>query len=292
MALVHLNGALVPAESATVSVHDRGFLFADGIYEVTPVYGGRPFRLERHLARLRRGLCELRIDWDADGFGALHHELLEANGLSTAPMSVVYLQVTRGAAPRNHAFPAKGTPATVYAFARAFERPSEERWERGFSAITFPDQRWSRCDLKTVGLLPSVLAQQGAIEAGADDALLVRDGLALEGAHSNLFVVFGDRVVTHPASNQILHGITREAVLEVARAEGLEVEERPTPLRDVVHSATELFFTGTTTEVRPTVQLDGRPIGEGRVGPVVRRIRAAFERLIERETRGAQEGGA
>lgn len=283
---VHLNGRILPKEEALVPVEDRGFLFADGVYEVTPAYGGRFLRFPSHLARLRKGLCELRIDWDAAEAERIHRDLLEANGLTEAPMAIVYLQVTRGSAPRTHTFPSPPVPPTVFAYAKPFRRPPRDRWEQGFSAITVPDQRWARCDLKTVGLLPCVLAQQAAADAGVQDALLVRDGLALEGAHNNTFAVFGDRVATHPASNQILHGVTRAIVLELARAEGLVVEERPIPVSEI-RGASEIFFTGTTTEIRPTVQLDGRPVGNGKVGPVTRRLMDAFDALVARETGSA-----
>lgn len=281
--IVWLNGELLPKSEARVPVEDRGFLFADGIYEVTPVYGGRMFRFPRHLARVRKGLCELRLDWDAGQAEEIHRRLLEANGLTDAPMAVVYMQITRGVAPRTHQFPVDPVPPTVFGYAKPFKRPPRERWEQGYAAITVPDQRWARCDLKTIGLLPCVLAQQAAVDAGVQDSLLFRDGLALEGSLNNFFAVFGDRLATHPASNQILHGITREAVLELARAEGIPVEERPIPLTELKF-ATEAFFTGTTTEVRPTVQIDGRSVGDGRVGPVTRRLAAAFEACVARET--------
>lgn len=281
--VVYLDGGFLPKGEARVSVDDRGFLFADGVYEVTPAYRGHFFREHRHVARLQRGLAALRIDWDAAGLGAIHQELLERNGIAGEEMSIVYLQVTRGAAPRSHAFPEPAVPPTVYAYARAFRRPSPERWEEGYTAITTPDLRWTRCDLKTVALLPCVMAQQAAVDAGAQDALLVRDGMALEGAHNNLFVVFGDTVVTHPASNQILHGITREVVLEEARGLGLPVEERAIPVEQL-QCASEVFFTGTTTEVRPTVRIDGKPVGSGKVGPIARRLQEAFLARVRAET--------
>jgi D-alanine transaminase len=284
--IVYLNGEFLPKSEARLSVDDRGFLFADGLYEVTPAYRGTFFRMDRHLDRLRMGLCALRIEWDGAQVRDFHRELLERNGLADEEMSIVYMQVTRGAAPRSHAFPSPAVPPTVYAYAKVFRRPSRERWSEGYAAITYPDQRWSRCDLKTVGLLPCVLAQQAAVDAGAHDALLVRDGMALEGAHANLFVGFGETLVTHPASNQILHGITREVVLQEARRLGIPVEERPIPLQQLAH-ATEVFFTGTTTEVRPTVTLDGRPVGDGKVGPLARRLLGAIEERVLAETGAA-----
>lgn len=281
LSIVYLNGSYLPADQATVSVNDRGFLFADGIYEVTPAYNGRFFMLDRHRERLLKGLCELRIDWSVAELEELHHELLRRNGLEDEPVSIVYLQVTRGAAPRTHAFPKDPVKPTVYAYAKAYKRPSQDRWDRGFEAVTVPDRRWVRADIKTISLLPNVLAQQAAVDAGVDDALLVKDGVAIEGAHNNFFAVFGNTVVTHPKSHQILHGITRGYLIEMAAEIGVEVVERPIQLEEMAY-ASEAFFTGTTTEVRPTVRIDGRSVGSGIVGPVTRQLSDAF---VERVTR-------
>lgn len=287
---VFLDGEYLPRTEARVSVEDRGFLFADGVYEVTPAYRGRFFRLDHHLVRMRRGLGALEIEHDLEGLEEVHRQLLRRNGLEDAEVSVVYYQVTRGAAPRVHHFPPTTPTPTVYAFAKEYRRPSRARWEEGYGAITVPDRRWPRSDLKTIALLPNVLAQEAARKARVKDALLVRDGMALEGAHNNLFAVFGGRLVTHPASNQILHGITREFVLELAREEGIPVEARPIPVEELPE-ADELFFTGTTTEVRPTVRLDGRDVGEGRAGPVTRTLFDAFLRGVAREC-GLEEAEA
>lgn len=280
--LVFLNGEHLPRSRARISPDDRGFLFGDGLYEVTPAYDGRFLALDRHLARLQRGCRALRIVLP-ERLEDIHRELLERNGLLDAPMSIVYLQVTRGVAPRTHAFPDPPVSPTVYAWAKAFQRPEEEDWERGYGAVTVPDQRWSRADLKTVQLLPLAMAQQTAHEAGEADALLVRDGVALEGAHNNVFFVFDETLVTHPASNQILPGITRGIVLEEARRAAIPVEERPVSLSEL-EEASEVFFTGTTTEVRPTVRIDGRPLGDGVVGPVTRRVRELFLERVARES--------
>ncbi len=280
--LVCLNGEFLPRGEARIPVDDRGFVFGDGVYEMTPAYGGRFLRLERHLERLRFGLSELGIGWDVSAAEEIHHELLRRNGLATAPMATVYLQVTRGVAPRAHHFPPEGTPPTLYAFAKPFQRTPTEVWAEGFSAITCPDRRWGRADIKTLQLLPNAMAQQAARAAGAGDALMVRDGLLVEGALSNLFLVFGEVVRTHPTSNQILPGITRELVLEVAREEGYVVEERPTPI-ERLPEVTEAFLTGTTTEVKPLVRIDGRSVGSGTVGPVARRLHRAFLERVTRE---------
>lgn len=289
MSIVYLNGQFVAQEQALVPVEDRGFLFADGVYEVTPAYGGRFFLWERHRDRLARGLGELRIAADTDGLEAVHQRLLDENGLSAAPIAYVYLQITRGVAPRTHAFPREPVEPTVYGFAREYVRPSAERWERGFHAITVPDRRWSRLDLKTVCLLPNVLAQQAAAEAGVDDALFVRDGVVLEGAHNNFFAVFGRQLVTHPATHQILGGITRGLVIEMSAGLGLDVAERALQIEELAH-ADEAFFTGTTTEVRPAVTIDGHEVGDGRVGPVSRQVFAALRARAERVSEGAPAG--
>lgn len=280
--VVYLDGEYLPADEARVSVEDRGFLFGDGVYEVTPAYRGSFLRLDRHLARLARGIRELRIPLRDPGLEEVHRELLARNGLEDEPMSIVYLQVTRGVATRTHHFPPPATRPTVFAYARAFERADPAEWLEGYGAITYPDRRWSRADLKTLQLLPAVMAQEAARDAGEKDAILVREGIALEGSHNNLFFVFDGALRTHPTSNQILPGITRELVLEIARESGVEVEERPTPVEDVVE-ATEIFFTGTTTEIRPTVRVNGHPVGTGRVGPVTRSLYEAFLERVKEE---------
>ena len=276
MSTVYLNGEFLPKDRATISVDDRGFLLSDGIYEVTPAYRGRLFRIEQHMRRLRHGLDALRIEYDSAGLPEMHADLIAANSLDTEDVAIVYLQITRGAAPRTHHFPPEGTPPTVYAFAQAYHRPESARWEQGYEAVTVPDDRWARVDIKSIGLLPNVLAQQAAAEAGVADALLVKDGVALEGSHNNLFAVFDGVVTTHPATHQILHGVTRAYVIELAKGQGLPVEERPVPLEEI-RAADEIFFTGTTTEVRPTVRLDDQPVGSGKVGPVARALYEAFQ---------------
>ena len=283
MSTVYLNGRYIPKEEALVPVDDRGFVLSDGIYEVAPAYSGRLFRLDQHLERMRRGLLEIRIGFDPERLREIAPRLLAANGLEDEETSLVYVQVTRGVAPRTHHFPEGRVEPTVYAFAKAFKRPPREEWEQGFPAITVPDRRWARVDIKSIALLPNVLAQQAAVEAGATDALLVKDGVALEGAHSNFFAVIDGTVVTHPRTNAILHGITRGFVLEVAEGLGIPVEERPIQLEELL-GAEETFFTGTTTEIRPVAKIDGRPVGDGRTGPVARRLFEAFGEGVRAET--------
>jgi D-alanine transaminase len=275
MSTVYLNGSFVPMSEATVSVEDRGFLLGDGVYEVASFYEGVPLCMDRHLARLRRSLAELRIGFDIAGLEDVLRRLVALNDLKGADRSLVYLQITRGAAPRTHYFPEGPVSPTVYAYAKAWSRPAEEVWKRGFTAITVPDERWMRVDIKTICLLPNGLAYQDALEAGVDDAILVRDGTAIEGTHQNFWGVFDGTVVTHPESNLILSGITRGVVLEVAQELGLPVEERAIRVEDLP-GADELFFTGTTGEVRPCVEVDGARIGGGSTGPVTRKLSDGF----------------
>ncbi len=275
MSTVYLNGAFVPKAEAFVSVDDRGFLLSDGVYEVIPYYEGVPFYLDRHLARLDRSLEAVRIGYDTSKLPDVLHRLVTDNGLERAQRVMVYLQVTRGVAPRTHYFPEAPVEPTVYAFAREWSRPADAAWSRGFTAITAPDQRWLRVDIKAIGLLPNALAFQAARDAGADDVIFVRDGVAIEGAHQNFWGVFDGTAVTHPETNLILPGITRRVVLELARARGIPCEERPIMVEELT-AAEELFFTGTTGEVRPCVRVDGKAVGDGKVGPVTRALSDAF----------------
>ena len=278
MSVVYLNGDYLPADEAKISVNDRGFLFGDGVYEVTPAYHGRLFRWAQHLARMRKGLAALGIDYDAAALEAVKQGLLARNNLEDVPVAYIYVQVTRGIAPRTHAFPDPPVPPSVYGFANRYIRPAREVWERGYRAITVPDQRWALAEIKAIALLPNCLAQQAAVEAGASDAIFVRDGMALEGSHNNLFAVFDGVLATAPRTNYILHGVTRDLMIELAGEMGLPVEERAIPLAEL-YRADEVFFTGTTTEVRPSVEVDGKVIGDGGVGGVARGLYEGFQRV-------------
>jgi D-alanine transaminase len=276
--IVYLDGAYIPRAEARISIDDRGFLFGDGIYEVTRVVGGRPFEIERHLARLRYGLDELAIAGapDDDALLAIHERLLAENGLEQAD-ALVYVQVTRGAARRTHHFPQPAVAPTVFAAATPFAPDLAVR-EKGGAAITYPDMRWARCDLKTVNLLPNVLAKQHAQERGVLEALLVRDGAITEGSHTNVFAVVEGELRTHPRSDQILGGVTRDVVLELAAEQGIPVRERPIHVRDLAN-VDEIVLSGTTTDVTPIVSLDGAPVGGGEPGPIAR---ALYRALVER----------
>lgn len=281
---VYLNGRYLPLAEAVVPVEDRGFLFADGIYEVIRYYGGRPFAMDGHLQRLQKSAdgIRLQLPMPLTNFGAVADELVRRAGLGDA---TVYLQVTRGhAGPRLHTWPAEGVAPTVWAVARPVAEVPEETIARGAAAITVPDQRWARCDLKTLSLLPNCLARQQALEAGVQEAIFVRDGVAIESSAANLFAVFDGEVITYPRSNYILAGITRQAVLTVAPRLGLAVREDAVMLADL-YRADEVFTAGTTAEVQPITRVDGRPIGDGRAGPVAMALLRGLRAHI-RETCG------
>lgn len=278
MPTVFLNGEFLDRARASIPLDDRGFLFGDGVYEVSRAIRGRIFQRDAHWERLTRGLRALSIDvsdyLDADAVENLSLRLLEENHLGNGE-ATIYLQVTRGAALRSHGFPAAGTRPTIFASAAAFQIPRQMRAE-GAAAITHPDIRWARCDIKSVNLLPNVMAKQRAIEAGAFEAVLLRDGVVTEGASSNIFAVLDGKLRTYPLSNYILPGVTRGVLLEIARELNFPVQERPIFAEDLPRLE-ELFATGTATDVQPLVKLDGRPVGDGRPGPIATSLRQALE---------------
>jgi len=280
MQTAYYKGEFIPREDVRVSPDDRGFLFSDGVYEVLRAYGGRLFEVERHVNRLARSLAAMRIGGvTASDLVPVFEELLARNDLSAAD-ALVYLQVTRGAAPRTHRYPDPPVPPTVYAYAWAFS--PDHAPEDGGRAITVPDQRWARCDIKTVALIPNCMANEQARESAAVEAIFVRDGVALEGTHTNLFAVFRGQVRTFPLTNYILPGVTRAVVLELCDEAGFEVAQEPV-FADELYRADEVFIVGTTAEVTPIVDLDGRAIGSGRPGAF------ALE-LLERLRSRAQDG--
>jgi D-alanine transaminase len=266
--IVYLNGTYLPREEAKISPEDRGFMFADAIYEVARFYRGRQYRLAEHLRRMRDGLAAVRIAADPAFYPEVARRLLEENGLTDAD-AIVYAQVSRGVAPRAHAFPAATVRPTVFAFARAAD---PEPPPAGGRAILVPDERWGRCDIKTVMLLPNVLAAQAAREAGAIDAILTRDGIAWEGTKANLFCVTGGVVRTAPNGPRILPGVTRLAALEAAARLRLPVEERPIPLEELF-AADEVFLASTTMWTYPLIEVDGRKVADGKPGPVARLLK-------------------
>jgi D-alanine transaminase len=276
---VYLNGRYMDAEQATVPVTDRGFLFGDGVYDVVRSAGSELIEVDRHLRRITRGLHELRIALGADRIAELRdisQTLLRDNHVEGD--AIVYWQVTRGAAPRTHQFPPSGTAPTVYVIASPIALPHALR-RRGSSVITVPDVRWSRCDIKSVNLLPNVLAKQQAVDAEADEAIFVRNGVIMEAASSSVFAVLDGELRTHPLTTAILPGITREIVLELASELRLPLREFPILAQDVPR-ATEMFFTSTVNDIMPIVRVDGRSIGTGRPGPITQQMYTAFAERI------------
>jgi D-alanine transaminase len=276
--IVYFDGRYVAKSEVRVSPDDRGFLLGDGIYEVAAAYDGRFVALDRHMDRLRRSLVEARIDAEvADPLETVFQELLERNGYGDSGKAMVYLQVTRGVAPRTHAFPKTHPRPTVYAYAASFAAMAD--LAAGVGAITRPDLRWSRCDIKVISLIANCMANQEAKDAGAFEAILIRNGVALEGTHTSFFGVVNGVVRTAPLSNLILPGITRELVIEAAERDGIRVDLEPLT-EDELRSADELFITGTTTEVVPIITLDGNPVKSGYPGEMTKRIMQLYREFI------------
>ena len=265
---VYLNGQFLPVADAKISVLDRGFIFGDGVYEVWRVIEGKLFEHGRHHARLLSGLKSLRIDVpreDVDALAPAAERLLRENGLERGE-ATFYVEITRGAAPRTHAFPPAGTKATIFGMVARFEVPHAQR-AAGARAITEPDTRWLHCDIKTVQLLANCMAKQRATEAGAMEAIYVRDDTVTEGTHTSVFAVKNGALWTHPTGPLILPSITRAVVLEIAREQGVTIQEKPFT-KKALFEMDELFVSGTTTDVTPIVAVDGKRIGAGKPGPV------------------------
>lgn len=271
---VFLNGEFVALSQARVPVLDRGFIFGDGVYEVVPVYGRVPFRWAQHHSRLVRSLGELRIDnpRDAAGWRALVDELIARHPWDD---QFVYLQVTRGVARRDHGFP-KGVIPTVFGMTSPLPPVSADQIARGVDAVTLPDQRWLRCDIKSVSLLGNVLARQAALDAGAVECVMFRDGLLTEGSSSNIWVVRGGQVLAPPRDHRILEGIRYGLLQELCEAQGVPLQVREVT-RDEVLGADELMLSSATKEVLAITRLDGQPVGAGVPGPVFRRLHAAYQ---------------
>ena len=267
---VYLNGEYLPLAEARISPLDRGFLFGDGVYEVIPVYAGRPFRQAEHLRRLGESLASIRLGnpLAPPGWGEIVSRLVAASGWQD---QAIYLQVTRGAEDkRDHPFPTAATP-TVFAMAMPLVTPSAEVRERGVAAITAPDIRWHRCDIKSLNLLPNVLLRQEAVDAGVAETILLRDGYLKEGTAANIFIVRDGVLMAPPKGTLMLPGITYDVVLELAAAHGVPVQIREIPEAEL-RSADEVWMTSSPKEVLAVTTLDGRPVGDGRPGPLGRRM--------------------
>lgn len=272
---VLLNGRFVPYREATVAVEDRGFQFSESVYEVIRVYRGRPFEMERHMRRLQASAdaIGLALKPGIDELAAAAGELLRRSGLQEA---FIYLQATTGAAPRIHLRP-EGLEPTVLAMVTPATPPPQRWLAEGISAITVPDDRWARCYVKTTMLLPNTLAKRRAAEAGCDDAIFVRDGFVTEATAGNVFALVGGTLATPPKSNYILHGVTREVVLELAAEMGMPAAEGPMPV-EKLYEAEEVILTATGFDLLPITTVDGKRIGAGRPGAVFARLLDAYRR--------------
>ncbi len=275
--IAYVNGQYVPIDQACVHIEDRGYQFADGIYEVCVVIDGKYWDMEGHLARLDRSLSELSMaaPMGRDALKVVMNEVVRRNRLKNA---LVYMQVTRGVAPRNHAFPPEGTPPSLVLTARRLSpNKANAKAERGVGVITQPDIRWGRVDIKTVGLLPNALAKEAATKAGAYEALLVRDGYVTECSSSNAWMVDeSGAIITHPKGNEILGGITRQTAIACAEELQIKVIERRFTLEEAM-AAPEMFLTSATSFVTPITSVDGVQIGSGKPGPVALRLREAYK---------------
>ncbi len=276
---VYFNGEFLDKGRVCVSPDDRGFLLADGVYEVIASYGGRFYMAEAHFARLSRSLAALRIaEPDLDRLRDVALTLLARNDLQQGHAKL-YLQITRGVASRSHAFPEAPGPPTVYATVEAYT-PPEQLWARGVHTILVPDIRWARCDIKSLALLPNVLASQRAKEAGAYDAIFVRDGVITEGSHTSICAVYAGELITHPLTHHILGGVTRDVVLDLCRRGDIPYRERPIP-EETLCEADEVMLLGTTTGVMPVTSVGRQRIGDGRPGVLTLRLqRALHARMV------------
>jgi len=271
---VYLNGEFMPLAEARIPVLDRGFIFGDGVYEFIPVYSRKPFRIREHLRRLQASLDSIRLEnpYDENAWQQRVHALIAAQGFDD---QAVYIQITRGAAPRDAAFPANPSP-TVFMMANPLVSPTATLKATGVCASTAVDNRWLRCDIKSVSLLANVLLRQQGVDAGCAETVLLRDGYLTEGSASNIFVVQAGVLLAPPKSNLMLSGITYDLVLELAAQYGLPHTVRPISEAEV-RSADELWMTSSSKEVLPIVQLDGNAVGDGKPGPLARRMDALYQ---------------
>ncbi len=275
MRTVYLNGDYITENEATVSIFDRGFLFADGVYEVTTVVDGKLIGFDGHCERLKRSLKELgmKVEIDRDEMLEIHRELVKRNNID---QGMIYLQITRGnPGDRDFAFPPEGTEPTIVLFTQEKQVVDTAIEKSGLKVISVDDLRWGRRDIKTVQLLYPSLAKMEAKAKGADDAWLVQEGYVTEGTSKNAYIVKGGKIITRDLSNDILHGITRKSVLACAKLLQMEVEERPFTLEEA-YAADEAFATSASGFTNPIVEIDGHAIGTGKPGPVGDRLRALY----------------
>lgn len=280
MEFVILNGELLERQEAKVDIEDRGYQFGDGVYEVIRVYNGKMFTAAEHLERLLESgkKIGLSIPYTADRLKQLLEEMIEKNQLE---LGIVYMQFTRGASPRNHAYPGTDVLPVFTAYTREAARPVEAM-KKGVKAILIEDIRWLRCDIKSLNLLGNIMAKQKAAESGCFEAIQHRGDTVTEGSSSNISVVKDGKVITHPANNLILNGITRQKINEICKGNGIVIEESIFSLEDL-KSADEVFLSSTTAEIMPITKIEGTPVGNGTPGPVTKRLQELFEKEIEKE---------
>lgn len=283
---VYLNGEFLPLAEAKVSVLDRGFLFGDGIYEVIPVYGGRLFRLPHHLQRLDQSLAAIQLanPLSHTQWQQLLEQLVARNGGGEQSL---YLQITRGAMARDLTIPATTTP-TVFAMGSPVAEVSEEVLRRGMRAITVEDIRWQHCHIKAITLLPNILLRQQAVEAGVDEAIMLRDGEVTEGTASNIFVVKGGVVTTPPKGRLLLPGITRDLVMELCRRHGIQCAEQRLDAQALLE-ADEVWITSSTREIMPLIELNRRPLANGRPGPIWEQVIRHYQAYKQAFREGREE---
>jgi D-alanine transaminase len=286
MRMVFLNGKFMPIEEARVPVLDRGFIFGDGVYELIPVYSRVPFRMDEHLARLERSLASVRIrnpysraEWREIILQLVAKQPFEDQG--------VYFQVTRGVAKRDHSFPKDSTP-TVFIMANPLVNPPQELVERGAAAVTAKDDRWHRCDIKSISLIGNCLLRQVSADVGAVETILFRDGVLTEASASNVFVVKGGVILSPAKTNLILPGITYDVIAEIAQAAGLPLEYREISEAEV-RAADEIWVTSSSKEVLAIVTLDGKPVAGGKPGPMFRRVHALYQEFKQKVMRAGKE---
>ena len=275
--VVYLNGEFMAKEAARISPNDRGFIFADGVYEVAKFYNGKPFRFDDHLERLKRSLSELEIEYsETESLRSVFAELIIRNNLQNKHAGI-YLQISRGEHKRVHHFPENIQP-TVYAF--AYYMPSfTDNLENGISLISHEDIRWQRCDIKSVSLLPNTMLYNKAVKAGAGECVLIRNGMVTEATHSSVLGVKKGTVITSPLSNLILPGITRKVILEICAANNIPFEEREFSEAEMLEMD-ELIIAGTGSEITPAIQVDSSVIGNGKPGKITRLIQEKFFELV------------
>ena len=274
MNIAYFNGEFLPKDNIHISPDDRGFLFGDGIYEVMKWYGGSFFDMESHQTRLKRSLKEICVNWhEADTFPSLANELIRCNNLA-GRQAIIYLQVTRGAAPRTHSFPDPEVKPTVYAYAKEIFPPSVTEWS-GVTVMLKKDIRWSRCDIKSVALLANTLSFQEASEKGMSECIFVRDGVITEGSRSNIFFVSDGTLFTHPESDYILSGVTRKNALRYAKEAGIKIKEEPFKVENL-GAIQEAFITNTSAEITPVIAFNSMTVCDGMPGAVTTLIRERF----------------